>query len=225
MRKIYKTILGIFFCFIFFTDKINAQTFFMDIKNYTQVTLNHGARSLAERKIKDDSEAIKDNTNKINENMLKVLATKQIIYNSLYQVNELVKDGKEVKHIVGLVDELRSSYLLLRVTARDFPEGLVFVSQYGSYFYSTALELYNDLHDAVLTEDPKQLMDYNKRDELLREVSYKLKMLRAQLDLIHSTIYWAKMDGFWRTLNPFKNVINQDKMIINDILSKAQQLK
>jgi hypothetical protein len=69
------------------------------------------------------------------------------------------------------------------------------------------------------------LMDYEKRDFLLRKITLELQVMRALSYSVYKTMYWAKFNGVLKTANPYRDFINQDSHIADDILMQYQMLK
>lgn len=221
MKK--KTILF----FLLFGVKSFSQQYvqlYYDSKHFRSVTENNVMRMTAEVSLEKQTDKINDNVNSINKNLAKVVATKNLIYNSLYEVNEVIKDGKEVKYIAQLLLDIKREADGLFALTKGSPQYSVFAVSYGKRIYTTSLTLYEDVRTMVLTKNKDILMNYNSRDELLKKVVYKLQLLRAELYGARTSIYWAKMNGMWNTLNPFKTWINQDMYIINSIIINSKQL-
>lgn len=215
------------FLFFFFGVKCFAQQYiqpYYDEKHFNAVTENNVMRMTAEVALEKQTNKINENVNTINKNLAKVVATKNLIYNSLYEVNEVIKDGKEVKYIGQLLLDIKKEADGLFALTKDSPQYNVFAVSYGKRIYTTSLTLYEDVRTMVLTSNKDILMNYNSRDELLKKVVYKLQLLRAELYGARTSIYWAKMNGMWNTLNPFKSWINQDMYLINSIIINSKQL-
>ncbi|WP_026715237.1 hypothetical protein [Flavobacterium daejeonense] len=216
-----------FFLFLFFGWKCFSQQYlqpYYDEKHYKAVTENNVMRMTAEVALEKQTNKINENVNSINKNLAKVVATKNLIYNSLYEVNEVIKDGKEVKYIAQLLLDIKNEADGLFALTKDSPQYNVFAVSYGKRIYTTSLTLYEDVRTMVLTSNKDILMNYNSRDELLKKVVYKLQLLRAELYGARTSIYWAKMNGMWNSLNPFKSWINQDMYLINSIIINSKQL-
>ena len=61
-------------------------------------------------------------------------------------------------------------------------------------------------------------MDYQKRDYLLNKISLELKVIRALIFSMHRAIYWAKINGIVKSINPYASFINTDKQKADEIL-------
>lgn len=197
---------------------------YYDQKHFTSVTAGHAMRMANEAMLTSNTKAVKENVDKINQNMIKLVATKQMIYDSLYEINEAITDGKEVKQIIFLVKDVANEAALLHEEAEGYYHGMIFANKYLQGFINDALTIYNDLTKLVLTKDKKTLMNYNARDEIIKNTTWRLQLMRANLTMARNAIYWGKINGFWKTLNPFADIIAQDKMIINEIIWKAKQI-
>jgi hypothetical protein len=197
---------------------------FYDDGHFAAVTENNVMRMGSEYALAAQTNSINDNVDKINQNLAKVVATKNLIYNSLYEVNQVVRDGHQVKYIVQLLSDIKKESDGLFALTSSTPQFSVFGLSYGKRIYTTSLSLYEDVREMVLKNRSDVLMNYNSRDELLKKVVYKLQILRAELYGARTAIYWAKMNGMWNSLNPFKSWINQDMYIINSIIINSKQL-
>jgi hypothetical protein len=62
------------------------------------------------------------------------------------------------------------------------------------------------------------MMDAGQRAELINFIVTELRVIRGLAYTASRQMYWAKMDGIFRSLNPFAGYINQDKQIADDIL-------
>jgi hypothetical protein len=213
-------------CFVFLSMNVFSQsyvTLYYDTKHYQAVTENQLMRMSSEAILENQSKKIEDNIDKINRNYAKLVVVKHLIYNSLYEINEIIKDGREVKYIGNLILDIKNEADLLTKYSKDNPKYTIFATNYGVQLYTTSLSLFNNVKTLVLTKNKDLLMNYNTRDELLREVVVKLQFLRAELYGARQAMYWTKINGIWNSLNPFKDIINQDKSIINSIIIKSKE--
>lgn len=223
MRKIFY----VFVLMLLFSTRSYSQLFYQlyyDQKHFQAVTENQAFRTASETLLTDNSEAIKDNLNKINQNIAKVVLVKNQIYNSLVNVNEALKDGKELLYITGLVKEIADESKELGKIAVGNPLFIAFAEQQARSVLTQSVDIFNEINQFVLKGGNDLLMNYNTRDELLRSLTHRLKLLRAEIFVTWQTIYYAKLNGLWSSLNPFKDYINQDLAIIQDIIWKAKSL-
>ena len=68
-------------------------------------------------------------------------------------------------------------------------------------------------------------MNYNVRDELIRKVINELMIMNALIYGINQNMYYAKMNGVFRTANPYQQYMQKDFQLVDDIIRKRQMLK
>jgi len=206
--------------------KADAQyvQFYYDPGHFQAVTENQAMRMGMESYLTGQTGKVNDNLKNINLNVVKVLVTRELIYNSLVNVNEALKDGKEMIYIGKLLAEIGDESRLLLRMASENPQFAPFATKQARGIVMQAANIHDDINRYVLSGSKDLLMDHGTRDELLRTLSDRLKLLRAEIYGTRQAIYWAKMDGFWHRLNPFREWINQDRAIIEDIIWKAKYL-
>lgn len=198
---------------------------FYDPDHYASVTTNQLARMAAELVLTNQTDRIRDNVEAINKNMLKVAAAKQLVYDALVQVNGILKDGLETKFIAKLMAEIIGEAAAVTALAKDSPHLAVFAEERARAVKIQSVELFNELARFITKGGADAMMDYGKRDELLRNITNRLQLLRAEIQLMHQAMYWAKILGLWNSLNPFSDWINQDRSIINGILTNIKLIQ
>ena len=207
--------------------RTQAQVYYQlyyDNKHFQAVTENQAFRMAQELILTDRTDAVKENLNKINQNVAKVVLVKNQIYNSLVNVNEALKDGKELIYITRLVKEIAEESTELGKMAVGNPLFVAFAEKQARSVLTQSVNIFNEVNQYVLKGGNDLLMNYNTRDELLRSLTHRLKLLRAEIFVTWQTIYYAKLNGIWSSLNPFRDYINQDLSIIQDIIWKAKFL-
>lgn len=212
---------------IVLNGKSHAQsyiTMFYDQKHFEAVTGNHVTRTVHEIFMQNDTKYIENNLDKINQNIAKVVLVKNQIYNSLVNVNEALKDGREIIYIGRLITEIADETKKLTQIAVGNPLFVAFAEKQAKGIVTQSLNIYNDINNFVLKGSKDLLMNYNTRDELLKTLTHRLQLLRAEIYTTRQAIYWAKMNGLWHNLNPFNDWINQDKEVISDIIWKANYI-
>jgi len=207
--------------------KAHAQSWvqlYQDPGHHRAVTANNAARMTSEDVMQRQTDIMAGYLKKTNLNLAKVLATKKLVYDGLANVNEALKDGREIAHIGRLVAEITDeSAKLLRIAAES-PQFAAFARKQAVGIVRQALNIREDIDRYVLSGNGELLMDHNTRDELLRTLSDRLKLLRAEIYQTRQIIYWARMDGIWRSLSPFREWENRDREIMEDIIWKAKYL-
>jgi len=199
-------------------------TFYVDMNHYLIVTLNQLTRMVAEKTLSNQTEEILENTKAENSSMTQLLLAKELVSKTLTEVNQAVKDGLQVKYIAQLIADILDETIRIEQLARDDPTLLLFANQAIARVKLQALELYGEVNSFILKGGVDALMNYNTRDQLLRTVTTRLQLLRGTLFGLQRSLYWTKLNGSWRTLNPFSQWVNKDRIIINRILINAKSL-
>lgn len=223
-----KTTLPIFIVLLTISLQSKAQVYYQlyyDQKTYQAVTENQAVRMSSEYLHTSQTEDIKESLDRINKNVAKVVVVRNQIYNSLVNVNEALKDGKELAFIIKVVKEISEQCVELGKIASGNPLYVAFAEKQARNALTQSINIFNDINQMILREGNGLLMDYNTRDGLLRNLTQRLQLLRAEVYLASQSIYYAKLNGLWSSLSPFKGVINADMSIINDIIWKAKFLK
>ncbi len=212
-------ILFCLFCFLTRTGFSQSVQVVYDTKHTAAVLLNNTYRLAAEQTLISQTDTINDNTNEINSNMAKLAAAKLIVYQSLTEVNEVLKDGLEIKYIAEIISDIAELSSSISNSVIDDPEYVLLVTEAVSDLKLLGIELYGEITSFITKEGKDAMMDYEKRDELLRTITQRLQIIRGILYGLDRQIYYAGVFGFWNTVNPFSSYVNQDKIIIGDIMA------
>src|SRR5690606_41374169 len=99
-----------FFVLVFSVSGLlaNAQYYqlYFDYGHESAYFVNQAARFTAEATLNNRTKAILDNQNKINDNLNRVVLIKDMVYHYLTEVNEALKDGRQIKYIKRIVDDI-----------------------------------------------------------------------------------------------------------------------
>lgn len=205
------------------TARATAQQITFDVEHAKNIEINHGFRTSAESTIRSYNNQMLQDMESTNESLLRFTAAKELVYRSLVEVNNLLRDGKQAKTIALLLSRITQNTNRLMKTAGSDPLYLPFATRTMEYMTSQALGLVNEVQAVVV--NPKILMEHRQRDHLLQNILFRLRMIAASLSRICNVVEYNKSKGFWKAVNPFQNYINRDKAIIQDIIRKAGYLK
>lgn len=199
-------------------------TIIYDSKHLSIVGQNAAARSAAEIMHNSYLSTIKDRLNDININVSSVVMVQDMIHRGLTEVDQALRTGLTVRQIGRIgADIIRECNGMVQ-TARDAPHLLLFAEDVARQLKSRGVNLASEVSEFVLKEGRNVLMDYEKRDALLRKILLELRVMRALAYSMHRSMYWAKFNGIFRTLNPYQQFINQDKRLVDDIIYKSNLL-
>ena len=147
------------------------------------------------------------------------------IYNGLSQVASVINNLTTIKEIADcgtdIVKDVESSVRL----ARSNPVLLLFAEQGARDFQTRAVTLAADVSAFVLRGGNNNLMDSGERGKLLNHIAQEMRILRGIAYGMNRSMYWAKMNGIFRSLNPWAEWQNNDVRIANDVLTNAKYLK
>ncbi len=190
----------------------------VDIRQNKAELVNMGARTAADNFMNDRFSNIENNKKTALENLTLVDVIQERVYNSLTTIDKTVRQSKSVLQASTIVSDIIKYQLEMVKYAKSDPVLLLFAQKSENDFKLRALDLILYIQKTVMIEKSGVLLDVGKRDQLLSYVIDELRVLRAFSYTASRQIYWAQMDGIFRSLNPWQNYINRDKETANDIL-------
>ncbi|WP_240663429.1 hypothetical protein [Mucilaginibacter limnophilus] len=129
---------------------------------------------------------------------------------------------KEISDIgIGIVEDVGRAVMI----ARSDPVLLLFAEEGAREFRSRATSLALEVGASALQGGRNNLMDSGERTKLINHIASEMRILRGLAYGMERAMYWAKMRGIWRSLNPFDEWVNVDVQIANGVLSEAKYLK
>ncbi|MEZ2338411.1 hypothetical protein AB6735_22375 [Mucilaginibacter sp. RCC_168] len=147
------------------------------------------------------------------------------IYQGLSQVASVINNLSTIKEIAecgsDIIRDVESSVKL----AKSDPVLLLFAEQGARDFETRATILAADVSAFVLKGGKGNLMDSGERGKLLNHIADEMRILRGIAYGMDRAMYWAKINGIFRSLNPWAEWQNQDVRIANDVLTNAKYLK
>jgi len=149
--------------------------------------------------------------NKIYKGLSEVAAS----LNNLYTVKDIAECGSDI------VSDISSAVSM----AKSNPALLLFAEEGARDFEVRATMLAADVSAFVFKAGPNNLMDSGERGRLLNHIADQMRILRGIAFGMNRAIYWARINGIFRTLNPWAEWQNQDTRIANEVLNNAKYLK
>lgn len=147
------------------------------------------------------------------------------IYQGLSQVASVINNLTTIKDIADcgsdIIKDVESSITL----ARSNPVLLLFAEQGARDFETRAATLAADVSAFVLKGGTNNLMDSGERGKLLNHIATEMRILRGIAYGMDRAMYWAKMNGIFRSLNPWATWQNEDVRIANEVINNAKYLK
>lgn len=215
------------FSLILITTAVHAQgtTAISDTRHLAIVNENAAVRYAAEATHNSYLSTINQKIDDIKINISSVILVQDMVYRSLAEVNSAFRAGLTVRQIGGIASEIIRECDLMVKTARNSPHLLLFAEDVAAHMKSRGVNLAMEVSDFILKEGSNVLMDYEKRDALLRKIVLELRVMRALTFSMHRSMERAKIRGMLRMLNPYQGFINQDTRLADDIIYKIKILK
>lgn len=204
---------------------LRAQSVVFDPGHFAIVNENGAVRLAAENTHNIYLNTIRSRLDDINVNVSSVVLVQTLIHNSLTQVNQALKSGIAAAQIFQISSEIVQESNAMIAIASSEPYLLLFAEDVARQMKSRGINLVSEVSAFVLKEGSKVLMDYEKRDALLRKIILELKVMRALCYSMGRSMYWAKVNGVLKTANPYRNFVNQDTRMADDIIRSYQLLK
>ena len=195
-------VLIVFLLWSFLVKNCNAQQTVYDAGHLRAVNENGATRIVSENTYQSSLEQIKKNTNDIGLNLSSVVLVQNMIHKSLTGVNEALKDGIQIKQMGYLINDLFKNSKEAIEISRNNPLLVLFAEDAARQLKERGVALVGDVSGFVLANKENVLMNYNVRDELIRKVINELMIMNALIYGINQNMYYAKMNGVFRTANP-----------------------
>lgn len=220
MRGYFLIILSFALCL-----SAHSQRVVFDRGHFAIVNENGAVRLAAENAYGNYHSTINNRLSDININLGAVVMVQHLILSSLREVDQGLKSAIAVRQIGSLVAEITSESNGMIAMARSDPHLLLFAEDVASQVKNRGIGLFSEVSSFVLKEGENVLMDFEKRDALLKKIALELRVIRALIFSMKKSMYWAKMNGVFHSLNPYQDFINQDLRLTNDILFKSKLIK
>ena len=202
-----------------------AQRVVFDRGHFNIVNENGAVRLAAENTYNNYLSNINNRLSDINVNLSAVVSVQAIILSSLTQVDQGLKSALAVRQIGSLVSEIAIESTEMIEMAKSDPHLLLFAEEVARQLKDRGINLFAEVSAFVLKEGDNVLMDFEKRDALLKKIALELRVIRALVFSMKKSMYWAKANGLLRSLNPYQGFINQDLRLGDAILFKSKLLK
>lgn len=147
------------------------------------------------------------------------------IYTGLSQVAAIVNNLSTVKEIAACGSDIVTDVESAVKEAASDPVLLLFAEQGARDFETRSVSLAADVSAFVLKGGKGNLMDSGERGRLLNHIADQFRILRGIAYGMERAMYWAKINGIFRSLNPWAEWQNEDVRIANDVLTNARYLK
>ena len=204
---------------------LSAQTVVFDREHFLIVNENAAIRNVSEIGYQESLTRIRENTDDIGLNVSSLALVETMIYRSLGQVNEVLKDAIQVKQIGETLQRIYSLSDETMTIASKNPVLLLFAETYIRQAKERSFLLVSEVSAFVLKEGENLLINPNVRDQLLVKIQNEIDLISGYLLAVKKSMYWANINGVIKGLNPYQADIDQNLNLINQILIHKQSLR
>ena len=222
-NNIFKnSILGIVLCA--FICNANAQTLTVDPAVSAAIAVNAGVINGQLNTTNNRLDLIQKGQLAVTGQLVIVNDLQNKIYQGLSQVASVINNLTTIKEIAECGTDIISDVEASVKLAKSDPVLLLFAEQGARDFETRAATLAADVSAFVL-KGGNNLMDSGERGKMLNHIADEMRILRGIAYGMDRAMYWAKINGIFRSLNPWAEWQNQDVRIANDVLTNAKYLK
>jgi len=147
------------------------------------------------------------------------------IYTGLSQVASVLSNLTTIKEIAECGSDIVSDVEASLVLAKSDPALLLFAQKGAQDFETRAVTLSADVSAFVLKGGSNNLMNSGERGKLLNHIAQEMRILRGIAYGMDRAMYWAQMNGIFRSLNPWATWQNEDVRIANSVINNARYLR
>ena len=224
MQRIYKILFWIVFSLV--PGICSAQYGVgVDKEMFKIVNSNFAVRLAGEATAQNTANKIKKNMDKVNENYAKLIAAKTIVDDALCNVNSALKNALAVKETLKTVEEDYNNAARLMEIGSKYPQYSHITKVYVENAAVQAMALQSDVLNIALKGQEKNIiMNYNHRDQIIRDVFIRLRLINSNLQLARTSIEQAVSLGFFKGATPFGQWASSDKDIVDQIIAQAKYM-
>jgi hypothetical protein len=218
-----KVFIALLFCAL--THMASAQEIVVDPLTSAAIAVNAGVINGQLNTTNNKLDLIQKGQLAVSGQLVIVSNLQNKIYNGLSQVAAVISNLTTIKEIADcgsdIITDVESSVQL----ARADPALLLFAEQGARDFQARAATLAADVSAFVLKGGNSNLMDSGERGKLLNHICQEMRVLRGIAYGMNRSMYWARMNGVFRSLNPWAAWQNTDVRIANDVLTNTKYLR
>ena len=200
-------------------------TFIYDANHLKTINENAAVRYSSEQYHISELQSTKKSVDDISTNLSGVVLVQGVIHNSLTQVDHALKSSRAVLYVYRITEDIYNLSMQLFRQAQQQPWLLLFAQDISSSLKDRSVRLALEVSDFILKEGDNIIMDHEKRDFLIRKITLELQVIRALIFSIHRSMQWTKINGMYRTLNPYADFINTDRQKAQQIIRMYHLLK
>lgn len=209
-------------------DHIQAQgaDVVMNLELVKLIQSNYLARQASNRQQRNEFQKINKDYKNIHENLLQVIYVKDRIYNSLRNVEEGMKQGRQMirisKYSLLAMEEIN---LLAGNNLIRNPDVILLRNDYVSRYREDIITLMTEIYDEVLKVDNTYLISYHDRQRSLNRIQSRVYQLYIRTKGFNLMLKNYEKTHLLRRNRQLNYYITQDVALFNRIMRGIGQLE
>ncbi len=192
----------------------------INYKLLLQLTANQGVRMTSEYAYQENYKKQTKLYEKINKDVVKVLAVHDFIYKKLSTVNKLLKQGKKLKYFWFYVQDIKKNGAKLMKITKDNPKYAVLLTGTYNELLQQCLGLSSDVSSVILRENKDFLIDPYDREILIEKMLDKARLINGYILYLITRLEQAVHIAYLKQIPILKDWISLDNAIVEEIMWK-----
>ncbi len=189
-----------------------------------QLGENHIARMGSEELYRKSFEEQQELYTDINKNLVQVLATHELIYNSLSKINTTLKQGKKLKYFYEYSGKIARNSIKFRRLTLKYPQYAILYTKVYKELLREATG-FSDQLVGILEGGKNNLMDTYEREVIIERMLTRLRIINGTLLLIILRLERGHKIAYLQQVPILKDYISLDKAVVQNIMYKWKILK
>ena len=213
------------FVAVLFSIKANGQTITVDPALTGAIITHAAAMNSGLDNTKNKLTLIEKGQTAVTSQLVIVNDMQNKIYKGLSEVSSILTNLSTIKEIGDIgIDIFEDTEKALAI-AKSSPQLLLFAQENANDFKTRATRLALEVNAFALKGGAGNLMDSGERTKFINHIAGELRILRGLAYGMERTMYWARMKGFWKSVNPWQNYMNIDRRIAGQVVNTTGNLK
>lgn len=149
----------------------------------------------------------------------KMNTLQQKTLNGLQQVSTAVRNAYQIVLSYQIISKIYDYQSKMLAECVKDPLASLLAYRIEKEMVDKALGYYNQIATLILASGKDNLMDTGERCKLLDNIVNRLQVLEGYSFNCYYTVHLAVLNGVFKSLNPFSTYTNNDKRIINQIMT------
>lgn len=149
----------------------------------------------------------------------KINTLQQKTLDGLQQVSTAVRNAYQIVLSYQIISKIYDYQSKMLAECVKDPLASLLAYRIEKEMVDKALGYYNQIGSLILASGKDNLMDTGERCKLLDNIVNRLQVLEGYSFNCYYTVHLAVLNGVFKSLNPFSTYTNNDKRIINQIMT------